>query len=221
MALPESRELADTSAGEGSDHTIAPVVRWTFVPSESPGTIHSFVMRWNGQWVSGDRVVRDYAAGVMLLDSEVMQAVSRFHRSGSGVVDLEVETHAVTWAAVLVAVETANFRAADREILLAALLAEMRPYWSQNEPSHAAHAAHAAHDAIPDRAMNYLALQDPANQLDSAARIVISFLRTIGMREPIAPTALARHLIAVFGDRILRDIYRLSAAARLRTAVTS
>ena len=48
-----------------------------------------------------------------------------------------------------------------------------------------------------------------------------SFLRTIGLREPIESSPLARHLAAIFGYRILRDIYRLSAASRLRTAVTS
>ena len=214
MSLQQSQHLADISAGEFAEHTSAQSVRWLCVPSETPETIHSFVLRWNGQWISGDRFARDYAAGVMLFDSELTQAVSRFCPSRSDALEQEIEAHAAAWAAVLLAFEAASFRDVDRETLLAALLVELRQYWSQNQPSDAAHDA-----AIIRRAMFYRALQDRASHLESVTHIVNSFLRTLGLREPIAPSALARHLTAIFGYRILRDIYRLSAASRLRMAV--
>jgi hypothetical protein len=216
MSLQQSPMLADTSVGEIADADFARGIRWLRVPAESPETIHSFVLRWNGQWVSGDQFARDYAAGAILFDSEVMHAVSRFHLSQSGDANRGVEIHAAAWAAVIVAFEASNFGAADRKTLLAALLVELRQYWNQNEPSHAE-----LDEAILARAMFYRALQDRVSHLESATRIVISFLRTIGLREPIAASALARHLTAIFGYRILRDIYRLGAASRLRAAATS
>jgi len=215
MSRQESQSLADSPGGEVPADSSARVVRWIYVATESPETIHSFILRWNGQWIAGDRFARDYAAGVMLFDSEVTQAVSRFNPSRTGAVGQEVETHAAAWAAVLAAFEAASFRDADRETLLAAVRAELHTYWSQLEPCDAAHQA-----AILDRAMFYLTLQDRASHLMSAARIVNSFLRTLELREPIAPSALSRHLTAIFGYRIIRDIYRLSAASRLRMAIT-
>ena len=216
MSLQQSQMLVDTSAGEISDDSFPRGIRWLCVPAEAPETIHSFVLRWNGQWVSGDQFARDYAAGAILFDSEVMHAVSRFHLSKCCVTGWEVETHAAAWAAVIVAFEVSNFCAADRKTLLAALLVELRQYWNQNEASQSAH-----DEAILARAMFYRALQDRVSHLESATRIVNSFLRTIGLREPIAASALTRHLTANFGYRILRDIYRLGAASRLRAAVTS
>ena len=156
MSLQESQRLADDSAGQGPDHNVVRAIRWICVPSESPETIHSFVLRWNGNWISGDRFARDYAAGIMLFDSEVTQAVSRFHPARACAASQDVETHAAAWAAVLVAFEAANFRDADRKTLLAALLAELRQFWRQNEPSDAAQDA-----AILDRALFYRACRIP------------------------------------------------------------
>ena len=42
-----------------------------------PAKSRAIVMRWNGQWIGGDRFARDYAGGVIAFDSEVTQAVSR------------------------------------------------------------------------------------------------------------------------------------------------
>jgi phage gp36-like protein len=75
--------------------------------------------------------------------------------------------------------------------------------------------------AILERAMDYFALRDCGSQLNTATRIVNSYLLSVGLPEPTASSALARHLCAIFGYRILRDIYRLSAASRLRTAAVS
>ena len=118
MSRQESQSLADSPGGEVPADSSARVVRWIYVATESPETIHSFILRWNGQWIAGDRFARDYAAGVMLFDSEVTQAVSRFNPSRTGAVGQEVETHAAAWAAVLAAFEAASFRDADRETLL-------------------------------------------------------------------------------------------------------
>jgi hypothetical protein len=216
MSLQQSPRLADTTAGEMPDGNLPPGIRWLLAPAESPENIQSFVLRWNGQWVSGDQFARDYAAGAILFDSEVMHDVSRFLPSKSCAQSWEVETHAAAWAAVIVAFEASNFCATDCKTLLAALLVEVRQYWNQNQTSPAAH-----DDAILARAMFYRALQDSESHLESVTLIVNSFLRTIGLREPIASSPLARHLTANFGYRILRDIYRLDAASRLRAAVTS
>ena len=189
---------------------------WFHIPSVTPLKIRSVVMRWNGQWIGGDRFARDYAAGVMSFNSEVAQAVSRFHPVRHCPVALEFETHAAVWAAVLMAFEAASFRDPDRETLLAALLAELRARWSEDESSPLTHEA-----AIFERAMDYLALRDCGSQLKTAARIVKMYLLSLGLPGQTASSALAGHLSAIFGYRILRDIYRLSAASRLRTAAVT
>jgi hypothetical protein len=151
-----------------------------------------------------------------MFNSEVTQAVTRFHPARHCPETLEFETHAAVWAAILVAFEAASFRDSDRELLLAALLRELRAYWSLGESSCFGHEA-----AIFERAMVYFALRDRASQLKTATQIVNSYLRSVELPAPIASSALARHLSAIFGYRILRDLYRLSAASRLRTAAVS
>jgi hypothetical protein len=182
----------------------------------APAKIRSIVMRWNGQWIGGDRFARDYAGGVIAFDSEVTQAVSRRHSAKARPTALAFETHAAVWAAVLVAFDAAGFREADREILLAALLAEVRVLWSQDDVADLTHQA-----AILERSMDYFALRDSGSRLKTATRIVNSYLRSVGLPEPDSSSALARHLYEDFGYRILRDIYRLSAASKLRTAAVS
>jgi hypothetical protein len=57
--------------------------------------------------------------------------------------------------------------------------------------------------------------------LKTATQIVDSYLLSVGLPEKAASSALARHLSAIFGHHILRNLYRLSAASRLRTATVS
>jgi hypothetical protein len=75
--------------------------------------------------------------------------------------------------------------------------------------------------AIFERAMDYFALRDRGSQLKTATQIVNSYLLSVGLPESAASSALARHLCAIFGYHILRNVYRLSAASRLRTAAVS
>jgi hypothetical protein len=173
-------------------------------------------MRWNGQWIGGDRFARDYAAGVIVFDSEVTQTVSRRHSARHRPAALAFETHSAVWGAVLVAFEAASFREPDREILLAALLGEVRVLWSQDEVSDLTHEA-----AILEHAMYYFALRDSGSRLKTATRIVNSYLISLGLPGAASSSALAHHLCEGFGYRILRDIYRLGAASRLRTAAVS
>jgi hypothetical protein len=197
-------------------HCMGPASPRVHVLAVSPTKIRSIVMRWNGQWIGGDRFARDYTTGVMSLDSEVTQTLSRHHRAKYCPMALEFETHAAVWAAVLVAFEAASFRDPDREMLLAALLGELRVHWGQDPASHSTYEA-----AILERALDYFALRDSGSRLKTATRIVNSYLLSVGLPGPIAPSALVRHLCADFGYHILRDIYRLSAASRLRTAAVS
>lgn len=222
MSLEESHKVAATAAMATDPEpvrqaqAISRASCWVYIPDFSPGTVRSIIMRWNGRWIGGDQFTRDYAAGVMAFNSEVTQAVSRFHPAKHCPVAVEFETHAAVWGAVLVAFEAASFRDPDREALLAALLCELRTHWSQGESSHLTHEA-----AIRERAMSYVAVRDRIGQLKTATQIVNSYLVSIGLPKPSASSALARHLRAIFGYRILRDIYRLSAASRLRTAAVS
>jgi hypothetical protein len=181
-----------------------------------PAKSRSIVMRWNGQWIGGDRFARDYAGGVIAFDSEVAQAVARRLPARYRPTAPALETHAAVWAAVLVAFEAAGFREPDREILQAALLGELRALWSQDEESGLTHEV-----AILERAAEYFALRDSGSRLKTAARIVDSYLVSVGLSAAASASALASHLREDFGYRILRDIYRLSAASRLRTAAVS
>jgi hypothetical protein len=210
MSLEKPAKLADAaeslSAGEpaqSSQCTVAAKSR-------------SIVMRWNGQWIGGDRFARDYAGGVIAFDSEVTQAVFRRLPAKYRPTALTFETHAAVWAAVLVAFEAAGFREPDREILQATLLGELRALWSQDEESDSTHEA-----AILDRAVDYFALRDGGSRLKTATRIVESYLLSVGLPAAASSSALASHLREDFAYRILRDIYRLSAASRLRTAAVS
>jgi hypothetical protein len=222
MSLEESHKVVATAAratdSEPARHAqaIPRETCWVYIPEVSPAKIRAIVMRWNGQWIGGDRFARDYAAGVMMFNSEVTQAVTRFHPARYSPETLEFETHSAVWAAILVAFEAASFRDSDRETLLAALLGELRAYWSLSESSSFAHGA-----AIFERAMVYFALRDRGSQLKTATQIVNSYLLSVELPAPTASSALARHLSAIFGYRILRDLYRLSAASRLRTAAVS
>ena len=222
-ASPPSAAIVPMSPGSGTDAepslqtqcTAAASARICF-PAVSPAKIRSIIMHWNAQWISGDRFARDYAGGVIAFDSEVTQAVSRRHCAKHRPAVLEFETHAAVWAAVLVAFEAASFREPDREILLAALLGELRVLWSQDEVSDLTHEA-----AILEHAMDYFALRDAGGRLRTATRIVNSYLLSVGLSGPAASSVLASHLCEDFAYRILRDIYRLSAASRLRTAAVS
>ena len=176
----------------------------------------SFVLRWNRRWISGDRFARDYAATIMAFTSDVAQAVARVQRAKHSPILCCVQTHAVVWAAVLVAFEAASFREHDRETLLALLLDELRPSWGQGELEHSDHAA-----AILQRSRAYFAARDRGSPLKTAEEIVSWYLRALAMPERVGSSALARHLRANFAHRILSDIYRLSAASRLRSAVVS
>jgi hypothetical protein len=199
-------------------HIIATSVScWAYIPDIPSVKVRSIIMRWNGQWIGGDRFARDYATGIKSFTADVMHAVVRFHPAKHFPKALELQTHAAVWAAALMAFEAASFREPDREALLAALLRELRTQWRQDESSSANHEA-----AILERAMDYFALRNCGSQLKTAKRIVNSYLLAVGAPEPIAySSALARHLAVDFGYRILRDIYRLSAASRLRTAAVS
>jgi hypothetical protein len=181
-----------------------------------PAKSRAIVMRWNGQWIGGDRFARDYAGGVIAFDSEVTQAVSRRLTAKYLPTALRFETHAAVWAAVLVAFEAAGFREPDREILQAALLGELRALWSQDETADSTHEA-----AILERAVDYFALRDSGSRLKTATRIVESYLLSVRLPAAASSSALASHLREDFAYRILRDIYRLSAASRLRTAAVS
>ena len=222
MSLGESEKV--TESAESATETepalpaecTAPANVCLNFPTVSPAKIRSIVMRWNGQWIGGDRFARDYAAGVISFDSEVTQAISRHRSAKYRPMALELETHAAVWAAVLVAFEAASFRASDREALLAALLGELRTHWRPGESSYMPHV-----EAIFERAMDYFALRDSTSQLKTATQIVNSYLLSVGLRAPTASSALARHLSAIFGYHILRNLYRLSAASRLRTAAVS
>jgi hypothetical protein len=222
MSQEESETVSET-AGSATETEPAPQVQCAassnslvYFPTVSPAKIRSIVMRWNGQWIGGDGFARDYAAGVMSFDSEVTQAISRHRSAKYRPLALELESHAAVWAAVLVAFEAASFRASDREALLAALLGELRTRWSPGESSHVTEVS-----AIFERAKDYFALRDSTSQLKTATQIVNSFLLSVGLPGPTASSALARHLSAIFGYHILRNLYRLSAASRLRTAAVS
>jgi hypothetical protein len=221
MSLEESGEVTETaeSAIEPEPalqaQCTAPASARVYVLGVSPAKIRSIVMRWNRQWIGGDRFARDYAEGVVSFDSEVTRAVSR-RPAKYRPTALEFETHAAVWAAVLVAFEAASFREPDREILLAAVLGELRAHWRPGESSQLSHEA-----AIFERAMFYFALRDSGSQLKTATQIVNSYLLSVGFPETVTSSALARHLSAIFGHHILRNLYRLSAASRLRTAAVS
>lgn len=182
----------------------------------SPLQPASFVIRWHRRWTSGDRFAREYAQGVKAFAAEVAQAVARDHRARHYPLLCEVQTHAVVWAAVLVAFEAASFREQDRETLLGLLLDELRPSWGQSEATHSEFA-----EAILQRAMAYFATRDRRSPMKTAEQFVSWYLRAIAMPERVGSSALARHLCANFSHRILRDIYLLSAASRLRSAVVS
>jgi hypothetical protein len=222
MSLEESGEVTETAESaiemEPSLQTqcTAPATARVFVLGVSPAKIRSIVIRWNRQWIGGDRFAREYADAVMSFDAEVTQAVSRRHPAKYCPEAMELETHAAVWAAVLVAFEAASFREPDREILLAALLGELRARWSPGESSHLFHEA-----GIFERALDYFALRDSGSQLKTATQIVNSYLLSVGLPEKAVSSALARHLAAIFGHHILRNLYRLSAASRLRTAAVS
>jgi len=168
----------------------------------------SFVMRWDRRWISGSRFARDYAASITAFTSDVSQAVTRVHRSKQGPVFCDEHTHAVVWAAVLVAFEAASFRDEDRETLLALLLEELRASWG-----------HAT--GVLQRSEAYFSTRDRSSARKTSERIVSWYLRAIGLSELVGNSALARHLRAIFTHRILCDIYRLSAASRLRSAVVA
>jgi hypothetical protein len=176
----------------------------------------SFVLRWNRRWISGDRFARDYAASVMAFTAEVAHAVTRVRRAKHFPELRAVQTHAAVWASVLVAFEAASFSDQDRETLLALLLDELRPSWSQGELADTEYAA-----MILPRAEAYFATRDRNSPFRTAERIVSWYLRALAMPELVGSSALARHLCANFSHRILSDIFRLSAASRLRTAVAS
>jgi hypothetical protein len=152
----------------------------------------------------------------MTFTSEVAQAVTRVRRARHFPELREVQTHAVVWASVLVAFEAAGFNDQDRETLLALLLDELRPSWGHGELADSEHAA-----AILLRAEAYFETRDRKSPSRTAEQIVSWYLRALAMPELADNSALARHLRAHFSHRILRDIYRLSAASRLRTAVAS
>jgi hypothetical protein len=176
----------------------------------------SFVLRWNRHWISGDRFARDYAAGLATFTSEVAHAVARVRRAKHFPELREVQTHAVVWASVLVAFEAAGFCDQDRETLLALLLDELRPSWGHGELADSAFVV-----AILLRADAYFATRDRKSPSRTAEQFVSWYLRAVAMPELVGNSALARHLRAHFSHRILRDIFRLSAASRLRTAVAS
>lgn len=184
--------------------------------SQTPLRPRSFVLRWNRRWISGDQFARDYASCLMTFTSEVAHAVTRVRRAKHFPELRDVQTHAVVWASVLVAFEAAGFCDQDRETLLALLLDELRPSWGHGELADSENAA-----AILLRAEAYFATRDRKSPLRTAEQIVSWYLRAIAMPELVGKSALARHLHAHFSHRILRDIFRLSAASRLRTAVAS
>jgi len=185
------------------------------VPKVSREGMRLLVLRWNGQWIGGDRFARDYAAGIASFNAEVVQAVTRFHSPDQSV-PRELEAYAAVWAAALVAFEAADFREQDRETLLGGLLGELRSYWNLTEPIEPQWEA-----TVLKRAASYFELRDPCSPLTTASRFVGLYLGSIGLRHSRLSAALAQHLCATFGYRILRDIYRLAAASRLRTAVIS
>jgi hypothetical protein len=152
----------------------------------------------------------------MTFTSEVAHAVTRVPRPRHFPELREVQTHAVVWAAVLVAFEAAGFCDQDRETLLALLLDELRPSWAQGELADSEYAA-----TILLRAEAYFATRDRRSPSRTAEQLVSWYLRALAMPELAGNSALARHLCAHFSHRILRDIFRLSAASRLRTAVAS
>lgn len=170
-------------------------------------------MRWNRRWISGDRFARDYAADILSFADEVAQAVTRFHPARHCPIVRDLNTHAVAWAAVLVAFESACFREQDREVLMELMLGELRPRWDLSELACSA--------AILEQSAIYFARRNGSSRMATADELVSSYLRYLGVPEPIDATALARHLRANFTYRILRDIYLLSAASRLRSAVVS
>lgn len=181
----------------------------------SPARLRACVMRWNGQWIPGDRFARDFAAGVLQFDAEVSRAARRF-LPGKTAAMHDQETHAATWAAVLVAFEAASFRDSDRQILQAAVFCELRPAWTRNDRSRRIRVS-----AVLCRAAEYFALRESGGQLVTADRMVTDYLASIGLANPKRFSALRDHLCAIFGYRMLRDTYRLSAASKLREAVSS
>jgi len=152
----------------------------------------------------------------MAFTSDVAHAVTRVHRAKQHPELRDLQTHAVVWASVLVAFEAASFCDQDRETLLALLLEELRPSWKHGELADTEYAP-----TILARAEAYFATRDRKSPSKTAERIVGWYLRAIAMPELIGNSALARHLRANFSHRMLRDIFRLSAASRFRTAVAS
>ncbi len=206
-------------AGAEREHSERAAVRagsWIPFPQASRADVRSCLMHWNGQWVTGDRFARDYAAGILLFDSEATQSVARFHPARHCAEVRDFETHAMVWASVLVSFDAAGFRDRDRETLLAALLVELRLAWCTGEPPHSILEA-----AILERALIYLAVRDRSSPMTTARSIVNSYLSAVGVPEPTASFALARHLWALFGYRVCRDIYRLGVASRMRLAAVS
>jgi hypothetical protein len=186
------------------------------VAQASRSESRSCVLCWNGLWLTSDRFARDYAAGILLFDSEVMQSVARFHPARHCPEARGFETHAMVWASVLVSFDAARFRDREREILLAALLAEVRPSWCPGEPVRSHREA-----AILERSTVYLAVRDSTSPMTTARSIVNSYLAAVGLPEPVASAKLTRHLWALFGYRVCRDIHRLTIAARLCAAAGS
>lgn len=174
------------------------------LPSQSA----SFVVRWYRRWIPGERFASDYSADLAMFSSEVAQAATRMGCTRLCPELRDSQTHAAVWAAVLVAFEAASFRDQDRETLLALLLHALRPSWSETAD-------------VLQCSEAYFATRDRQSPSKTAERIVAGYLRALGIPQRIGSSALARHLHANFSHRILRDIYRLSAASRLRTAVVS
>lgn len=203
MPLQESKEMAE---GGHADPGV--------LSFDNPRKVRSCVLRWNGQWIPGDRFARDYATGVDQFASELTQAISRFHPGRYCPTTRDHETNAVACASVLVAFDAASFGEIDRGLLLEAVLTQLRARWHDNAgiPLNA--------EAILERVSKYVGIREPQSPLATAARFVESYLAALGIPVPCTST-LARHLQALVSYRILRDIYRLSSAATLRKAVVT
>jgi len=160
----------------------------------------------NSGGMSATQLAREYAVSLNEFADDVVNLLGQLD---PGEVEADAaercrESCAAVWTAMVAALDASTLTKAEREHLTPLLLDVLLPFWKKHcadEPDIPA--------LLTARAAHYLQYRDPASQVRTAANLVNSLMRRLGVA-PQTQVSLGKSLAALFAHRILGDTHRIN-----------
>jgi len=119
-------------------------------------------------------------------------------------------------AVVMTVFDSAAIGECSRAVLLSQVVSGLSKLWRDKKSSCASE-----YGAFLQTTMKYYSPRDRANHLTTGARMVESYLDSVGLRPSSRAAVPARYLSARFACRILADVHRIGVAVDANETVTA